>query len=126
VQRSARGQNDVTSRSIFYGTVEPMAIQQFRGGINELMKQAAWLQRKVEEAQKANKDRTVTATGANEKVKVTVTLGREITRIEVDPELLASDRELGPQARRRRDGERGLQGHRRAQAPWRALSARAA
>ncbi len=75
-----------------------MAIQQFRGGINELMKQAAWLQRKVDEAQKANKDRTVTATGANEKVKVTVTLGREVTRIEVDPELIASDRELAMDA----------------------------
>lgn len=71
-----------------------MAIQQFRGGINELMKQAAWLQRRVEETQKSNKDRTLDVTGANDKVKVTVTYGREITRIEVDPELLASDREL--------------------------------
>lgn len=75
-----------------------MAIQQFRGGINELMKQAAWLQRKVEEAQKANKDRTVTATGANDKVKVTSTYGREITRVEVDPELLAADRDLAMDA----------------------------
>lgn len=71
-----------------------MAVQQFRGGINELMKQAAWLQRKVDEAQKANKDNIVTATGANEKVSVTATFSREIKRIDVDPEFFASDREL--------------------------------
>ncbi|MFO0609476.1 MAG: YbaB/EbfC family nucleoid-associated protein [Polyangiales bacterium] len=67
---------------------------QFRGGINELMKQAAWLQRKVEEAQKTNKERTVTVSGANDKVKVTATLGREVTRIEVDPAFLAADAEF--------------------------------
>jgi hypothetical protein len=62
---------------------------QFRGGINELMKQAAWIQRRVEDAQKANKDRTIVASGANDQVKVTATLAREITRIEVTPTLLA-------------------------------------
>jgi nucleoid-associated protein EbfC len=67
---------------------------QFRGGIQELMKQAAWLQRKVDEAQKTNRERTVIAEGANGKVKVTASLGREVTRIDVDPELLANDREL--------------------------------
>lgn len=67
---------------------------QFRGGINELMKQATWLQRKVEECQKAHKDRTVTVTGAGDLVKVTATLGRELKRIEVDPDFLASDREF--------------------------------
>lgn len=67
---------------------------QFRGGINELMKQAAWVQRKMEDAQRANKDRAVTVTGANDKVKVTVNLGREVTRIEVDPEFYANDRDF--------------------------------
>ncbi len=67
---------------------------QFRGGINELMKQASRIQRRVEEAKEANKDRTVEATGANDKVKVTASLSRALVRIEVDPELYASDREL--------------------------------
>ena len=67
---------------------------QFRGGINELMKQAAWLQRKVEEAQKTHKERTITVSGVGDKVKVTATLGREVTRIEIDPEFLAGDRDL--------------------------------
>jgi hypothetical protein len=71
-----------------------MAGTQFRGGINELMKQAAWLQRKVEEAQKNNKERIITVAGANDKVKVTASLGREVTRIEVDPDFLASDRDF--------------------------------
>jgi len=71
-----------------------MAATQFRGGINELMKQAAWLQRKVEEAQKSHKERTITVAGANDKVKVTATLGREVARIEVDPDFLASDRDF--------------------------------
>ena len=71
-----------------------MAAQQFRGGINELMKQAAWLQRKVEEAQKNHKERTITVAGANDKVKVTASLARALVRIDIDPELYASDREL--------------------------------
>ena len=67
---------------------------QFRGGINELMKQAGRIQRKVEEAKEAHKDRTVEATGANDKVKVTASLSRALVRIDIDPELYASDREL--------------------------------
>lgn len=67
---------------------------QFRGGINELMKQASRIQRRVEETKEANKDRTVEATGANDKVKVTASYSRQLVRIEVDPELYASDREL--------------------------------
>lgn len=73
-------------------------MKQIRGGINDLMRQAAWLQRKVEEAQKTHKERTLVVPGANDKVKVTVTLGREVTRIEVDPEFLASDAEFAMDA----------------------------
>lgn len=67
---------------------------QFRGGINELMKQASRIQRRVEETREANKDRTVEATGANDKVKVTASYSRQLVRIDIDPELYASDREL--------------------------------
>jgi hypothetical protein len=67
---------------------------QFRGGISELMKQAAWLQRKVEEARKTHHERTITVAGANDKVKVTATLGRSVKRIEVDPNFLAADGEF--------------------------------
>ena len=71
-----------------------MREMQFRGGISELMKQANRMQRRVEETRDANKDRTVFATGANDKVKVTASLGRSLVRIEIDPELYESDREL--------------------------------
>ena len=67
---------------------------QFRGGISELMKQASRLQRRVDDARTANQDRTVEATGANDKVKVTASYARALVRIEIDPELYASDREL--------------------------------
>jgi DNA-binding YbaB/EbfC family protein len=67
---------------------------QFRGGISELMKQASRMQRRVEETREANKDRTVEATGANGQVKVTASLARALVRIDIDPELYASDREL--------------------------------
>lgn len=71
-----------------------MKDMQFRGGISELMKQASRMQRRVEETREANKDRTVEATGANGKVKATASLGRTLVRLDIDPELYASDREL--------------------------------
>ncbi len=67
---------------------------QFRGSMNELMRQASRMERKVSEARKANEDRTVEATGANEKVKVVAKLSRELVSITVDPDLLNEDREL--------------------------------
>jgi nucleoid-associated protein EbfC len=64
---------------------------QFRGGMNELMRQAARMQRKIEQAKAELKDKEVTASAVGDKVKATVTYGRKVSRIEVDPELLKSE-----------------------------------
>ncbi len=64
---------------------------QFRGGMNELMRQAARLQRKIDECKKQNADQEVTATAVGDKVKVTATYARKISRIEIDPEFLKSE-----------------------------------
>lgn len=64
---------------------------QFRGGMNELMRQAARMQRKIEQAKESLKDKEVTASAVGDKVKATVTLGRKVSRIEIDPEFLASE-----------------------------------
>ena len=42
---------------------------QFRGGMNELMRQAARMQRKIEQAKSELKDKEVTATAVGDKVK---------------------------------------------------------
>jgi hypothetical protein len=63
----------------------------FRGGMNELMRQAARMQRKIEQAKNEAKDKEVTATSVGDKVKVTVNLGRKVNRIEIDPEFLAKE-----------------------------------
>lgn len=64
---------------------------QFRGGMNELMRQAARLQRKVEEQKKAVADKEIVAGAVGDKVKVTVTYARTISKIEIDPEFLKSE-----------------------------------
>ena len=64
---------------------------QFRGGMNELMRQAARMQRKIEDTKKALADREVTAGAIGDKVKATVTLGRKVSRVEVDPEFLKTE-----------------------------------
>lgn len=64
---------------------------QFRGGMNELMRQAARMQRKIDEAKTQLKDRELTTEGLGGKVKVTVTLGRSVKRIEIDPATLQSE-----------------------------------
>ena len=64
---------------------------QFRGGMNELMRQAARMQRKIDEAKTQLKDRELTIESLGGKVKVTVTLGRSVKRIELDPETLAAE-----------------------------------
>ncbi len=64
---------------------------QFRGGMNELMRQAARMQRKIDDAKTQLKDRELTVEGLGGKVKVTVTLGRAVKRIEVDPATLKSE-----------------------------------
>jgi DNA-binding YbaB/EbfC family protein len=64
---------------------------QFRGGMNELMRQAARMQRKIDKARDELKDRELTAEGLGGKVKVVVTLGRSLKRIEIDKETLTSE-----------------------------------
>lgn len=64
---------------------------QFRGGMNELMRQAARLQRKIDEAKKALADKEVTASAVGDKVKVTATYARKLSKIEIDPEFLKSE-----------------------------------
>jgi DNA-binding YbaB/EbfC family protein len=64
---------------------------QFRGGMNELMRQAARMQRKIEQAKTELKERELTVEGLGGKVKVVVTLGRAIKRIDLDKELLATE-----------------------------------
>jgi DNA-binding YbaB/EbfC family protein len=64
---------------------------QFRGGMNELMRQAARMQRKIEQTKKEFQDREVVSTAVGDKVKVTVTYGRKVSRIDIDPEFLKSE-----------------------------------
>jgi hypothetical protein len=64
---------------------------QFRGGMNELMRQAARMQRKIEQAKDGLKDQELTVEGLGGKVKVVVTLGRAVKRIDVDKETLKSE-----------------------------------
>ena len=64
---------------------------QFRGGMNELMRQAARVQRKIEQTKKDLQDKEVVATAVGDKVKATVTYTRKVTRIEIDPEFLKSE-----------------------------------
>jgi nucleoid-associated protein EbfC len=64
---------------------------QFRGGMNELMRQAARLQRKIDDRKKELADKEIVASAVGEKVKVTVTYGGKLQRIEIDPEFMKSE-----------------------------------
>jgi DNA-binding YbaB/EbfC family protein len=64
---------------------------QFRGGMNELMRQAARMQRKIDQAKNELKDREISVDGLGGKVKVTVNLGRALKRIEIDKETLSTE-----------------------------------
>jgi len=64
---------------------------QFRGGMNELMRQAARLQRKIEQAKNEAKDKELTASAVGDKIKATVTYEGKVARIEVDKEFLESE-----------------------------------
>lgn len=61
------------------------------GGMNELMRQAARLQRKIEQLKKEVSDKEVSASAVGDKVKATATYGGKVARIEVDPEFLKSE-----------------------------------
>lgn len=64
---------------------------QFRGGMNELMRQAARMQRRIDQAKADLKERELSVESLGGKVKVVVTLGRSVKRIEVDQETLSSE-----------------------------------
>ena len=63
----------------------------FRGGMNELMRQAARMQRKIDQVKGELKEREVTVEGLGGKLKVVVTLGRNVRRIDIDKDLLKSE-----------------------------------
>lgn len=64
---------------------------QFRGGMNELMRQAARLQRKIEQCKKDFADKEIVSTAVGDKVKVTVTYAGKVAKIDIDPEFLKSE-----------------------------------
>ena len=64
---------------------------QFRGGMNELMRQAARMQRKIDERKEQLKDEEVTAGAAGDKVKVVATLEGKVRSVTIDPEFLQAE-----------------------------------
>jgi DNA-binding YbaB/EbfC family protein len=64
---------------------------QMRGGMNELMRQAARMQRKIEQVKEQIKDQEHSSSSAGDKVKVTATCEGKISRVEVDPTFLKDE-----------------------------------
>ncbi len=64
---------------------------QFRGGMNELVRQASRMQRKIDDVKKSIKDKEVTASAVGDKVTVVVTCEGKVRSIKIDPEFLASE-----------------------------------
>ncbi len=64
---------------------------QFRGGMNELLRQAARMQRKIDQAKSELGEREVSAGALGDKVKATVTYAKKVSKVEIDPEFLASE-----------------------------------
>jgi nucleoid-associated protein EbfC len=64
---------------------------QFRGGMNELVRQAARMQRKIDQVKADLKDREVTAAAAGDKVSVVVTCEGKLRKVTIDPEFLQSE-----------------------------------
>jgi nucleoid-associated protein EbfC len=64
---------------------------QFRGGMSELMRQAARMQRKIDQVKEEIKSRELTVGAAGDKVKATATCEGKITRIEVDKAFLEAE-----------------------------------
>jgi hypothetical protein len=59
--------------------------------MDELMRQAARMQRRIERTREDLKDKELSSSTAGGRVTVTVTLGGRLRAIEVDPELVASE-----------------------------------
>lgn len=64
---------------------------QFRGGMNELMKQASRMQRKIEARREELKSEHFEATAGNDQVKVVVTGGLDLVSVTIDPKLVAEE-----------------------------------
>jgi len=64
---------------------------QFRGGMNELVRQAARMQRKIDDVKKSLKDKEITGTAAGDKISVVVTCEGKMRSIKIDPEFLAGE-----------------------------------
>jgi len=64
---------------------------QFRGGMNELVRQAARMQRKIDQVKAGIKDHEISATSASDKVAVTVTCEGKLRKVSIDPEFLAKE-----------------------------------
>ena len=69
-------------------------MNQFRGGMGELMRQASRLQRKVEKRKEELKDETVEASAGNEQVKAVANGAGSLVSLQIDPALIQSE-ELG-------------------------------
>jgi DNA-binding YbaB/EbfC family protein len=63
----------------------------FRGGMNELMRQAARMQRKIDQSKKELETKELTTASAGDKIKVTATYGKRVARIEVDEAFLKGE-----------------------------------
>jgi DNA-binding YbaB/EbfC family protein len=61
------------------------------GGINELVRQAARMQRRIDEAKAKIKDDEITATAAGDKVTAVVTCEGKVKRLDIDAEFLKSE-----------------------------------
>ena len=64
---------------------------QFRGGMNELVRQAARMQRKIDQVKAGLKDHEISATAAGDKVSVTVSCEGKLRKVSIDPEFLKSE-----------------------------------
>lgn len=64
---------------------------QIRGGMNELMRQAARMQRKIEEKKTEVEGHEVSATAVGDKIKVTASYAGRVSRIEIDPEFVKTE-----------------------------------
>ena len=64
---------------------------QFRGGMNELVRQDARMQRKIDDVKKSLKDKEITGSAAGDKVSVVVTCEGKMRSITIDPEFLAGE-----------------------------------
>jgi len=64
---------------------------QFRGGMNELMKQASRMQRKIEARREELKTTTFEATAGNDRVKVVVNGGLDLVSVTIDPKAIEEE-----------------------------------